>query len=142
MGSPDSLIPDSEYSIILFDGVCNLCNSAVQFIIKRDHKNRFRFASLQSSIGQHYLRIYSINEPGVYSVILIKNRKVYDRSAAVLEISRDLSGLWPVFYSLKVIPSFLRDAVYRMVAKSRYRIFGKMDQCMIPSRELNAKFLE
>lgn len=143
MGSADSLISSgTENPIVLFDGVCNLCNGAVLFIIKRDHKNKFRFASLQSSTGMGYLRLYSINEPDLYSVILIKSGNIYDRSDAVLEISRDLSGLWPILYWLKVIPAFIRNAVYKLVAKNRYRFFGRKDQCMLPTPELKARFLE
>jgi predicted DCC family thiol-disulfide oxidoreductase YuxK len=142
MGSSDSLNPNTPYSLILFDGVCNLCNGAVRFIIKRDHKNRFRFASLQSPTGQLYIKHYSIRDGDLYSIVLIEKGKSYDRSAAMLEIVKHLSGLWPVFYIFKIVPFFIRDAFYRFVAKNRYRLFGRMDECMIPTAELRARFLD
>src|SRR5688500_11115541 len=113
MGSPDT-VSDPGYHLILFDGVCNLCNGAVQFIIKRDHKKRFKFASLQSQVAQHHLSAFALNTPEVYSILLIKNGKLYDQSSAVLEISRDLSGAWPMFAAFKIIPRFLRDALYKL----------------------------
>ncbi len=143
MGSSDPLTASiSQQHLILFDGVCNLCNGAVQFIINRDPKSIFKFASIQSEAGQEYLKRFSISGPDLYSVILIKKGKVYDRSAAVFEIARDLSGLWPAFYPLKFIPAFVRDGVYKWIARNRYRWFGKQDQCMIPTPELKARFLQ
>lgn len=143
MGTSDPLnsLPDQSF-IILFDGVCNLCNGAVRFIIRRDHKKRFRFASLQSKTGEAYLQRYNLRTSGLYSILLIKNDRVYDRSAAVLQIAKNLSGLWPVMYCFIIVPPFIRDAVYRVISKNRYRFFGKKDQCMIPTPELKARFIE
>lgn len=135
-------MPDDEHPLILFDGVCNLCTGAVQFVIKRDRKARFRFASLQSAVGERLVKQHGTTGPGVYSILLIKGHRFYDRSSAVLEILRDLSGLWPALYVLKIIPSFIRDAVYRLIATNRYRVFGKKEQCMVPTPELKARFVE
>ncbi len=138
MGAPDSV----GNRVVLFDGVCNLCNLSVQFIIKRDSKNLFSFAALQSHVGQTQLRRYNIPVALLESIILIKNEKYYHRSDAVLEIARDLGGLWPVCYGFKVIPRFIRDGVYNLIAKNRYKIFGRQDQCMIPTPALKARFLD
>src|SRR5688572_29551930 len=135
MGAPDPL-GTASHPLILFDGVCNLCNAAVQFIIKRDKKEKFKFASLQSPGVHEYLSQLSAQGPELSTMVLVKNNKLYDRSTAALEIARDLSGFWPTLYSLMVFPKFLRDAVYNFIARNRYRFFGKKDECMIPSPEL------
>jgi predicted DCC family thiol-disulfide oxidoreductase YuxK len=142
MGSPDPLIVPVPINLILFDGVCNLCNGAVQFIIKRDPKNKFRFASLQSEVARTHIRNFQHENSQLYSILLIKDGKVYDRSSAILEIARELSGAWPLVYMCKIIPRFIRDAVYGWIAKNRYRFFGKTDVCMIPTPELKARFVE
>jgi predicted DCC family thiol-disulfide oxidoreductase YuxK len=102
MGSPDPLIEPAPHNLVLFDGICNLCNGAVQFIIKRDPRQKFRFASLQSKAAQQYIRHFSLSGPRLSTILLIKNDKVYTRSSAALEIARELSGMWPVFYGLKL----------------------------------------
>jgi predicted DCC family thiol-disulfide oxidoreductase YuxK len=141
MGSSHSLATNLDHPIILFDGVCNLCNGAVQFVIRRDQQRKFRFASLQSNVGQSYLQRFGIKSD-VYSIILIQDDRVFDRSSAALEIAKNLSGVWPAFYTLKIIPKFLRDIVYNFIARRRYEWFGKKDECMIPSPELKDRFLE
>jgi predicted DCC family thiol-disulfide oxidoreductase YuxK len=138
MGAPDPLT-DKEHNLILFDGVCNLCNGAVQFIITRDKKEKFRFASLQSSLGRKFIDQSRVSTE---TIMLIKNNKIYDRSSAALEIAKDLSGAWPALYIFKIVPKFLRDGIYNLIAKNRYRWFGKKDECMIPSPEIKSKFLE
>ena len=138
MGAPDTL----DKSVILFDGVCNLCNSAVQFIIKRDFKNQFLFAALQSEYGQEQLRKLSIPAEALESIVLIKGERFFQRSNAVLEISRNLNGIWPAFFFFKIIPRFIRDWVYNGIAINRYNWFGKKDQCMIPTAALEARFLD
>lgn len=142
MGAYTSLASGSEQCLVLFDGVCNLCNGAVRFIINRDHKNRFRFASLQSEIGKAYMQQYGLKASDLYSILLIKNNRLYDRSTAVLEIAKCLSGFWPAFYFFIIVPPFIRDAAYRLISKNRYLFFGKKTECMIPTAELKARFIE
>ena len=128
--------------IILFDGVCNLCNSSVQFIIKRDKNNVFRFAALQSEIGEKLVRERGIDTSKVDSIILIQPEVAYYvKSDAALRIAKSLSGIWPVLGAFLWLPSGLRDLIYDLVARNRYRIFGKRDACMVPTPELKEKFL-
>lgn len=127
--------------VILFDGVCNLCNGSVQFIIKRDTRNTFRFASLQSSYGQDQLLRLGIPTQALESIIYIEGDQFYQKSNAVLEIARHLGGPWPLFYVFKIIPRFIRDWFYNFIATNRYRWFGKKDQCMIPTPALQERFL-
>ena len=132
----------SGKKIILFDGVCNLCNGAVQFIIKRDGGDRFRFAALQSELGQELCRARHIDTTQIDSIILIDpGIAYYVKSDAALEIARELRGYGWMPWSLGWIPRGVRDAVYDLVARNRYRWFGKKDQCMIPTPELRKKFL-
>lgn len=132
----------SMNKVILFDGVCNLCTASVTFVIQRDAKNSFRFASLQSSFGQQILSQQGIDPRHFDTILLIKDEKVFTRSDAALEIARDLSGLWPILYIFKVIPSVIRNIVYNWIARNRYRWFGKNDSCMIPTPELKARFID
>ncbi|HCU23476.1 MAG TPA: thiol-disulfide oxidoreductase [Deltaproteobacteria bacterium] len=127
---------------VLFDGVCNLCNSSVTFILRRDPKKFFRFAALQSPTGRSLAEKFGVvlREPPA-SILLVEAEKVYSESTAALRIARRLSGLWPLFYGAIIIPRPLRDALYRWIAKNRYRWFGKKDTCMIPSPELRSRFL-
>ncbi|MEQ9009057.1 MAG: DCC1-like thiol-disulfide oxidoreductase family protein [Ekhidna sp.] len=128
--------------IILFDGVCNLCNSSVQFIIERDKKELFLFASLQSRYAKENLPDEFSDETALQSIILKEGDEIKSKSSAVLTITKSLSGLWPLFYVLIVIPKFVRDWVYDIIAKNRYQWFGKKDQCMIPSPELKNRFID
>jgi predicted DCC family thiol-disulfide oxidoreductase YuxK len=128
-------------SIILFDGVCNLCNSGVQFIIKRDSKYRFKFASLQSETGQMLLNKYGISNK-MDSIIVIENEEVYIKSSAALHISRYLDGYWKYLMIFKVLPPSFRDFFYDILAKNRYKWFGKKDSCMLPTLEMKKRFLE
>jgi predicted DCC family thiol-disulfide oxidoreductase YuxK len=131
-----------ESPIILFDGVCNLCNASVQFIIERDPTAVFRFAALQSDFGQSVLAKNAVNMEGGDSVILVENGRVYDRSTAALRIARRLSGGIKLLYVFIVVPKFIRDFVYKIIAKNRYRWFGKQDACWMPTKELKARFLD
>lgn len=131
----------TEKKIILFDGVCNLCNSSVLFVIKRDSKDQFRFAALQSEIGHSLATKHHIDTTQVDSIMLIQENKVYVKSSAALHIARYLSGAYPLFFLFMLIPTFIRNWVYDYVAKNRYKWFGKKDQCMIPTVELKSKFL-
>jgi len=133
----------SPTATILFDGVCNLCNGFVQFIIKHDSAGRFRFASLQSDVALQLLAAHGITalpaEPE--SVLLVTNGKVYSHSTAVLQILRKLGGAWTILYAGILLPRFVRDAAYRFVARNRYRWFGREEACMLPTPELAQRFL-
>jgi len=129
--------------IILFDGVCNLCDGAVQFIIKHDKNDVFRFAALQSEIGKKLVEERNLNPDEIDSIILIEPGVVYYRkSTAALEISRDLSSGYSLLKNFLFIPESLRDGIYDLIAHNRYKWFGKKEQCMIPAPELKAKFLD
>ncbi|NQX37218.1 Predicted thiol-disulfide oxidoreductase YuxK, DCC family [Pedobacter steynii] len=132
---------DRDHGVIFFDGVCNLCNHSVQFIIKRDHKDYFRFAALQSDIATQKLSDFDFNAEDLKTIILLEGGKVYLRSTAALRIARQLSGGWSMWYGFIIIPAFIRDFVYKLIANNRYRIWGKTESCMVPSPELKAKFL-
>jgi predicted DCC family thiol-disulfide oxidoreductase YuxK len=129
-------------AIILFDGVCNFCNSAVNFIIRHDKKNHFRFAPLQSAIGKELLDQFHENNEEMNSVVLIENNQLYKRSTAILRITRHLAGAYFLLYGLLIVPRFLRDAVYDFVGHNRYKWFGKKDSCMIPTEDVKKKFME
>jgi predicted DCC family thiol-disulfide oxidoreductase YuxK len=129
------------HSIILFDGVCNLCNGAVNFVIKRDPGNVFKFTPLQEKQGVLLLKKHAIDAQELDSIVLVENKKVYTKSSAALRIARKMSNLWPLFFVLLIIPRFIRDGVYDFIAKNRYKWFGKKEQCMIPTPGLREKFL-
>lgn len=131
----------TEKKIILFDGVCNLCNNSVTFVIKRDKKDRFRFAALQEAAGQELIQKFGINPAVTDSIILIENGKAYIKSTAALRVARHLGGLYPLSYAFMIIPKFIRNWVYDYVARNRYKWYGKKDSCMIPTPELKSKFL-
>lgn len=126
--------------IILFDGACNFCNFWVRFVIKRDKKNRFRFASLHSEVGKELKIKYQLGNE-IDSVVLIKNNKFYLKSNAVLEIAKNLGSLWFLLNMLKIIPLFVRDKVYDFIAKHRLKWFGKQTCDVIPNQEIKHKFL-
>ncbi|WP_149275749.1 thiol-disulfide oxidoreductase DCC family protein [Pareuzebyella sediminis] len=129
--------------IILFDGVCNLCNNAIQDIIKRDKKDVFRFAALQSEIGRQLVDERHIDTSKIDSIILIDpGTAYYVKSEAAMEISKEVGGAWSVLALFRWIPVSLRNMVYDLVAKYRYRWFGRKAQCMVPTPELRAKFLD
>jgi predicted DCC family thiol-disulfide oxidoreductase YuxK len=128
-------------SIILFDGVCNLCNTLVNFIIKHDKKAYFKFASLQSDAAKEILLQYNSKKINLDSIILIENNAVYEKSTAALKISKNLTGGFKLLYALIIIPKFIRDWVYYFIAENRYKWFGKKESCMIPSPEIKSRFL-
>lgn len=130
-----------ENPVVLFDGVCNLCNGSVQFIIKRDRKRLFRFAALQSEAGRQLMQNANLSSNYFDSIVLVQEDKAYVNSTAVLRIAKMLPGLWKLAYIFIIVPRPLRDAVYRFVANHRYKWFGKKDQCMIPTPELKELFL-
>ncbi|MBP9793990.1 MAG: DUF393 domain-containing protein [Flavobacterium sp.] len=131
-----------DKKIILFDGVCNLCNSSVQYIIKRDSKDVFRFVSLQSELGQEILQYLGIANRNIDSIVLYEpGRAYYYKSGAIIEIAKEMPYLsW--FTIFRFVPTSLRDTLYDFIAKNRYKWYGKQESCMIPTTELKAKFLE
>lgn len=134
-------LPDKK--IILFDGVCNLCNSFVQFIIKYDKKDVFRFAALQSDTGKEIMKCIDNDYQNTDSVVLYDLKATfYIKSDAALEIFKNLGGLFYFAKFLKIFPKSFRDFVYDFIAKNRYKWLGRTDRCMIPTLELKAKFLE
>lgn len=137
--SNTSAYPDN---VILFDGVCNFCNSSINFIIRHDTKNRFHFAPLQSEPGAAIIKLYNLPEAFLSSVILIENGKAYVKSTAALRIARRLNGGWPLFfYAFIILPPFCRDWVYNIIARNRYKWWGKKESCMVPTPEVRKKFL-
>ena len=128
---------------VLFDGVCNFCNASINFVIDHDRSGRFVFASLQSEKGQQLLQTHhkDYHQIDLRSVVLIKNGKVYEKSDAVLQIARNLDGLWPLLYAFSIVPRALRDGIYNWIARNRYRWFGRQEACRLPSPELRQRFL-
>ena len=129
------------HNVILFDGVCNLCNAAVNFVIDYDDKNIFRFASLQSDIGQQLLKANGLNTQEFNSFLLVQNDKILQKSTAALTVAKQLGGIWKLAAIFLIIPAFIRDMVYDSISKNRYRWFGKTESCRMPTPELKAKFL-
>ena len=127
-------------SIVLFDGVCNFCNGAVNFIINRDHANRFKFAPLQSELGLELRAKYRIDDK-VDSIILVEDDRAFMHSTAGLRIAKKLGGIYSLAYILIIIPAFIRDFVYKTFAKYRYRLFGRKDVCMMPTPAVRERFL-
>jgi len=129
-----------EKQVVLFDGVCNFCNGAINFTIDHDPKTKFVFAPIQSEYGLEAKKKFSLPE-NVDSIILIKNGKAHIKSTAALLIARQLSGLWPLMYLFIIIPPFIRNFFYDLIARNRYKWFGKSDSCRIPTPELKQRFL-
>ena len=129
------------HGILLFDGVCNLCNGFVQFVIPRDPKGYYKFVSLQSETGKAILEQYGLSTDELSTVVLVENGKVYTHSGVALKIVKHLSGLWPLLQVFWIIPRFIRDAIYRWVARNRYKWFGKREACWMPTPELQSRFM-
>jgi len=127
--------------IILFDGLCNLCNSSVQFFIKHDKKAVFKFASLQSKFGKEQLVKYQIDVANIDSFIYIKANQAFVKSTAALKVINELGGFWKIFHIIIYFPRPFRDWVYDRIAKNRYRMFGKKESCMVPTPELKSRFI-
>jgi len=132
-----------NHPIVLFDGVCNLCESTVQFIIRRDKAARFRFAALQSAVAQQWLSDCRYADDELSSVLLIVDGRVYKKSRAGLQIVRRLDGAWPLLYYLSFwVPQFIADPIYDFIGNRRYRWFGKKEECWIPTEDLRQRFLD
>jgi predicted DCC family thiol-disulfide oxidoreductase YuxK len=127
--------------VLLFDGVCNLCNASVQWIIKRDKAGIFRFASLQSEAGQHLLQRFDLPTGDLKTVVLTEGENVYTRSDVALKVFQLLGGWWQLLRIFALVPRPLRNLVYDWIAANRYRWFGKRDECMLPSPEWKQRFL-
>ena len=127
--------------IILFDGVCNLCNGSVQFVIAKDKNKQFSFASLQSSFGQNVLRQYGLPTNAFHSFLLLEDGTIYTKSTAALRVVRSFGGAWSLLYVLNVVPYPIRDFFYNIIARNRYKWFGKQESCWLPSPELKVRFL-
>ena len=130
-----------EHPIILFDGVCNFCNGWVKFLIKQDKKKIFRFAALQSDAGQKLRGKYGLLKPQFGSFIYIEDGKIYKASTAGLQLNKKLPFYWRWMQIFWLMPKFFRDGIYNLIAKNRYKWFGKKEVCMIPSQELRHRFL-
>lgn len=133
--------PSGEAGIVLFDGVCNLCNGFVQWLIHRDPTWKFRFGALQSLAAQDLMAGQQVRPMDLGTVLYVRNGKVLARSTAVLHILKDLGGSWSLMYGFIIVPPFLRDAVYRWVARNRYKWFGKRESCMVSTPAQRARFI-
>ena len=132
---------DTSHPIVLFDGVCNLCSGSVQFLLKRDPEGRFRFASLQSDAGRSLMIEHRLDPDALSSVVVVEEGRAWQESSAALRIARHLPGAWKLLRVFAVVPRPIRDAVYRWIARNRYRWFGKTEACWLPTPELRARFL-
>jgi predicted DCC family thiol-disulfide oxidoreductase YuxK len=130
-----------DQPIIIFDGVCNLCEFSVTFIAKNDRQARFKFVSAQSEKGKVLQRMCGVDTHQDGTVILLKNSQVYVNSDAALQIAKDLDGLWRFLYFLKFIPKPARDFFYSIISKNRYRWFGKKNECLLPDNNIKERFL-
>ncbi|MNI10649.1 hypothetical protein D3C76_933640 [compost metagenome] len=134
---------NDQYSVVLFDGVCHLCQAAVQFIIRRDPVGRYKFASLQSDTAERLLGDNGIRtEDKLGTIVLIENENKYTRSTAALRIAKGLRFPWPILYGFIIVPPVIRNAVYKWIAANRYRWFGQDDACMVPTPEIRNRFIE
>ena len=131
----------AEGPIVLYDGVCGLCDRSVQLILRNDRRGRFRFAALQSETGRALLEKFGLSPEALDSVVLVEGAHAWRKSRAALRIARRMDAPWPLLWPLVVVPRPVADFFYNLVAKHRYRIFGKLDACMIPPPEVRARFL-
>ena len=133
--------PTGVQHLLLFDGVCNLCNGTVQFLLRADRRKKLFFASLQSDTGQRVLQAYQFSGPPLQTVVFCSGPKYFTHSNAILEVCRVLGFPWSLLYLFKVIPRPLRDLIYRWVARNRYKWFGEKENCLLPTPELRQRFL-
>ena len=136
-----------DQPIVLYDGVCGLCNRLVKFILKRDTRDRFRFASLQSHFSETLLLRHGANSHDLDTFYLVKDygtpdERVLMRSDAILDVLKTLGGIWKLAVAGRILPKALRDAMYRVVARNRYQVFGRHESCMLPSPQHRQKFLD
>ncbi len=141
-GLPLYKMIDLPHPIILFDGVCNFCNSSINFIISQDKKKVFRFATLQSAAGKEFLKKYNLPQDYLESFILIDEGKIYKSSTAGLKLYNKLPWYWKWLQVFWIVPKVLRDAVYNVIARNRYKWFGKKEECMIPNEDVKNRFIQ
>lgn len=135
-------LPPKAEAVVLFDGVCNLCNSSINFVIDRDPRGRLAFASLQSPAGQALLAEHGLPTSDFDTMVLIESGRTYLRSSAALRVLGKLRMPWRLLYPLLLIPPFVRNPVYNFIARRRYRWFGRLDACRVPTPELRRRFLD
>lgn len=135
----NNLPPNKD--VVLFDGVCNFCNDSINFVIDRDPNNHFVFAPLQEQTGQEILKKYQLLTSDFDTVMLLRKGKIYTKSSAALQIARKMSGAWPLFFLFWIVPPFIRDSAYDILAKNRYKWFGKEEACRMPTPELRSRFI-
>jgi predicted DCC family thiol-disulfide oxidoreductase YuxK len=128
-------------SIVIFDGVCNLCNGAVNFIIKRDPQAIFAFAPMQSDFAKELMKKHQIANIGIDTFLLIRDEECFVFSSAALEIAKDLTGYWKILNFFRIVPAVIRDAFYKLFARNRYRLFGRQETCMIPAEKVRSRFV-
>jgi predicted DCC family thiol-disulfide oxidoreductase YuxK len=137
-----SVPPPFPTPLILYDGVCRLCTASVIFVIRRDPRKRFHFAALQSPLGRTLLARYRLPQDAFQTFVLITEDGHDTRSTAALKVARELGGPWPLLYGFILVPAPIRDLVYRIVARHRYRWFGKRDTCLVPSADIRDRFVD
>jgi predicted DCC family thiol-disulfide oxidoreductase YuxK len=135
-----AIVDDLDQPILLFDGVCNLCNGFVRFVVQFDAAGTFLFAPLQSDVGQVLSERHGLQTEDFDSVVLVEDGEVYTKSRAVFRVCRDLDGPWPLLSAFAVVPTRVTDRVYDLVADNRYRVFGKKDACPVPDPEIRDRF--
>jgi predicted DCC family thiol-disulfide oxidoreductase YuxK len=126
----------------LFDGLCNLCSGIVLFTIKKDPEGMFKYAALQSDAGRSFLKRFALPMDDLNSFILVEGNKHYLKSTAALRVVRRMRGLWPLLYVFMIIPRSIRDLIYDLLVKNRYKWFGKKDECLIPTPDIKGRFLK
>jgi len=131
----------TQSPILLFDGVCNFCDASINFVIERDPEGKFKYASLQSKVGEAFLKEFGMDTKNYDSFVLVDGETYYTKSTAALRVLKGLGGAWKLLYGFIIIPKPIRDAVYGLIAKNRYKWFGKKDACMLPDPEVQTRFL-
>lgn len=137
----DPQAADGDGPVVLYDGVCGLCDRSVQLILRNDRRGRFRFAALQSEPGAALLEKHGLPAGALDSIVLVQGGRAWRKSAAALRIARRMDAPWPLLWPLRIVPRPVADLFYDLVARNRYRIFGTLDACMIPPPEVRARFL-
>jgi predicted DCC family thiol-disulfide oxidoreductase YuxK len=130
-----------DKGIVIFDGYCNFCSRSVLFIIRRDRRRYFTFAASQTPEGQQIIGQYALGDLAQHSIVLIEQGNVYRKSTAALRIARQLGKVWRLIYVCMIIPRGLRDYIYDLIARSRYRLFGMSDRCFVPDDVMRERFL-